>query len=109
MSYGDLPSKPLPWKPLLLGIFLGWLITCNVMEHSYNYRISFYGYKQSGNQITPIIKLRKKLRAQNYPFQRADEGRDIEVGIMAVGQEGSSMEFDDAQVDALIRERYCRT
>lgn len=84
---------------LLIGLFLGIFIEYNWCLDNINYRISFYGYEKKGEQIVPIIKLRKHVIGMPG-HHRLDEGVELRIP--------QTIEFDDNTFDELIRRKYCR-
>ena len=93
---------------LLLGIFIGSLVTYNLVLNDIVYRISFYGYKEtpSGTPL-PIVKLRKKIKSSPKSFSILDPGMDIEVATLTFKKMGQSLEFDEKMAQKMIREKYC--
>lgn len=94
---------------IIFGAFLGIILTYNYVMEDMVYRISFYGYQKNGEEIYPIIKLRKRLSAnKTVLFHPDDPGQSLEIAMAKFTQPGQSMEFTDEQINKNIKEIYCK-
>ena len=86
-----------------LGFFLGAITYMNVALKDIKYRISFYGYARKGDQVIPVIKLRKAIfDGTRHP---SEWGKELEIAT--IGMTTTRFEFNDKDADKWIRSRYC--
>ena len=90
----------------VIGFFLGMIVSHNLEVNNYDYAIIYFGNADVNGQIVPKIKLVKKLKSQHGPFFWADEGKEVKVWDIAMAAQ--VFEFGDADVDKVLRSRYCR-
>ena len=91
---------------LLAGIFLGVVLSYNIILKDINYRITFYGYKEVNGELLPIIKLRKKLKNHYKSFHYSDGGINVEIGTYQL-ELGKGVEFTDDEISEFIKNKYC--
>ena len=89
----------------LLGLFLGFLITYNLLSSKIEYRLVLYGYQEIGDDKIPVIKLYKSVYSDVFNFSPLDDGKWLEVGNVLVKNSSS---FNDKEIDSIIRKRYCK-
>ncbi len=90
----------------LISFFLGTVVCYHIIiHHGIDYRITFYGYVENNGVISPVIKLRKKMKGAKT-FNIQDEGVEL-TGVM-VGDMGTGIEFTDKDAENMFRKKYCQ-
>jgi hypothetical protein len=64
-----------------VSFFLGLIVSYNLLLNQFEYRISFYGFKEVRGELIPIIKLRKHLKGNHKDYSVSDPGREVELPI----------------------------
>lgn len=82
----------------VLGLFIGVTLEFNYAIRALDYRISFYGYTKVGDNVFPVITLRKKFKNSSISFHPKDrlyEGSQITF-VMDKTMNFSDEDFNNA-------------